>query len=49
MRWAGGSVPQFIGGEKVWRMTVDSTTNQIVEAIQLAESTGFTQTVAWFC
>ncbi|MGP6706975.1 sialate O-acetylesterase [Klebsiella pneumoniae] len=27
-----GSVPQFIGGEKVWRMTVDSTTNQIVEA-----------------
>ncbi|MEZ6716112.1 sialate O-acetylesterase [Klebsiella pneumoniae] len=26
------SVPQFIGGEKVWRMTVDSTTNQIVEA-----------------
>ena len=27
-----GSIPQFIGGEKVWRMTVDSTTNQIVEA-----------------
>ncbi|MDY7357421.1 sialate O-acetylesterase [Klebsiella pneumoniae] len=27
-----GSVPQLIGGEKVWRMTVDSTTNQIVEA-----------------
>ena len=26
------SVPQFIGGEQVWRMTVDSTTNQIVEA-----------------
>ena len=27
-----GPVPQFIGGEKVWRMTVDSTTKQIVEA-----------------
>ncbi|MEZ6181666.1 sialate O-acetylesterase [Klebsiella pneumoniae] len=27
-----GSVPQFIGGEKVWRMIVDAATNQIVEA-----------------
>nr|DAV26716.1 MAG TPA: tail spike [Caudoviricetes sp.] len=27
-----GAVPQFIGGEKVWRMIVDATTNQIVEA-----------------
>lgn len=27
-----GQVTQFIGGEKVWRMIVDATTNQIVEA-----------------
>ena len=27
-----GSIPQFIGGEKVWRMIVDAATNQIVEA-----------------